>query len=108
MSISIQALSYPYDHDAVWYGIPVWSVGVSCPSYVPSLPLAHPQPTSLGVGKGVRETALMLHEHCSAVAKTLGVINTIMATNATYSTMRTAIGKVNSIPVRSNTPIFLE
>jgi len=32
------------EYDTIWYGISLWSVGVSCPGCVPSQPLAHPQP----------------------------------------------------------------
>ncbi|KAK4829515.1 hypothetical protein QYF61_005154 [Mycteria americana] len=32
------------EHDAIWYGMSLWSVGVSCPSCVPSQPLVPPQP----------------------------------------------------------------
>ncbi|KAK4811772.1 hypothetical protein QYF61_005340 [Mycteria americana] len=28
----------------IWYGISLWSVWVTCPDYVPSQDLAHPQP----------------------------------------------------------------
>lgn len=45
---------------------------------VPSQPLAHPQPTGfcggqgeMGSWRGVGEKALMLCDHCSAIAKTL-------------------------------------
>ena len=33
------------EHDVIWYGISLWSVGVSSPSCVPSQLLVHPQPT---------------------------------------------------------------
>ena len=32
------------EHDVIWYGISLWSVGVSCPSSVPSQLLVPPQP----------------------------------------------------------------
>lgn len=37
-------LAFVAEHDTVWYGISFRSVWVSCPSYAPSQPLAHPQP----------------------------------------------------------------
>jgi len=33
------------EHDVTGYGLSLWSVGVSCPSHVPSKLLVHPQPT---------------------------------------------------------------
>ncbi|KAK4831422.1 hypothetical protein QYF61_017553 [Mycteria americana] len=33
------------EHDAIWYGIALWSAGASCPGCVPSQLLVHPQPT---------------------------------------------------------------
>jgi len=32
------------DHDIIWPGLSLWSVGVSCPTWVPSQLLVHPQP----------------------------------------------------------------
>lgn len=32
-------------HDATWSGIALWSLGISCPSCVPSQVFLHPQPT---------------------------------------------------------------
>jgi len=32
------------EHDTTWYGISLWSVGVSCPGCVPSRLRVHPQP----------------------------------------------------------------
>jgi len=33
------------EHDIVWYGISLWSVGISCPGCVLSQLLVHPQTT---------------------------------------------------------------
>lgn len=40
-------------HNVIWHRISIWSAGVSYPSCVPTLPLAHPHPTCWGhrVGK---------------------------------------------------------
>ncbi|KAK4809988.1 hypothetical protein QYF61_004440 [Mycteria americana] len=38
------------EHDAIWSGIALWSVGVSCPSRVPSQLLVPPSPLAGGVG----------------------------------------------------------
>ena len=62
-------LAFIAEHDVIWYGISLWSLWVSCPGYVPSQDLAHPQPT--GEGGNAGERALTLCEHCSAIAKTL-------------------------------------
>ncbi|XP_071586248.1 iron-sulfur cluster assembly 1 homolog, mitochondrial isoform X2 [Heliangelus exortis] len=35
--------------DVIWYGISLWSVGISCPSCVPSQLLVHPSPAAGGV-----------------------------------------------------------
>lgn len=50
------------------------SVWVSCPGYAPSQDLAHP-PGYWMRGGNIGETVLML-EHCSAAAKTLGFLST--------------------------------
>ena len=64
---------------------------------------SHPQPSSFWGAGGVGETALMLCEHCLAVAKALVCYQHVLATNTKHSTMRTAVGKVDSIPARPNT-----
>jgi len=52
------------EHDPVWCGISLWSVGVSCPKF-----LCNP---SLLAGRAVweAEKALTLCKYCSAVTKT--------------------------------------
>lgn len=57
--------------DIIWYGISLWSICVSCPGYVLSQNLAHPQPTGPRRWGDVGGTALMLCQRCSAIAKTL-------------------------------------
>jgi len=37
------SLSFYCCSDVIWYGTALWSVWVSCPGYVPSQDLAHPQ-----------------------------------------------------------------
>ncbi|KAK4827352.1 hypothetical protein QYF61_017277, partial [Mycteria americana] len=41
---STHQIPFYTEHDAIWYGIALWSVGVSCPSRVPSQLLVQPQP----------------------------------------------------------------
>ena len=38
------------EHDVIWYGVSLWSVGVSCPGCVPSQLLVHPSLLAGGVG----------------------------------------------------------
>ncbi|KAK4816220.1 hypothetical protein QYF61_013458 [Mycteria americana] len=48
-------------HDAIWYEIALWAVGVSCPSRVPSQLLVHPQPTRWW-GGGERDVTRLTRE----------------------------------------------
>jgi len=42
-SASLFLTAFIAEHDTIRYGMSLWSVGVSCPSCVPSQLLAHPQ-----------------------------------------------------------------
>ena len=57
------------EHDVIGYGISLWSVGLSCPSCVPSQLFLHAQSTHWWVGV-TAEKALTLCKHCSAIMKT--------------------------------------
>jgi len=48
---------YIAEHDVMWHGISLWSIGVSCPSRVPSQLLGHPQPAPWWGGVRGRECA---------------------------------------------------
>jgi len=91
--------------DVIWYVISFWSAWVSCPGYVPSQSLAHSKLTGCwgwGWKMGWKESSC-----CGSTAQQLPnhwcVISTPLATNTKHSTMRAAVGKVNSIPARPNT-----
>ena len=55
--------------NVIWYGTCLWPIWVSCSGYVIYQGISHPQPA--GERGNVEKTTLMLHEHCSAVTKTL-------------------------------------
>ena len=57
------------EHDIIWCGISLWSVGVSCPSHIPSQLLVGPQPTHWW-GRVKVEKTLALCKHCSAITNT--------------------------------------
>lgn len=77
----------------------VWSVWVSCPSWVPSQPLVHPQPTG---GELERQpwccvrTTQQYPKHCCG-------IHIIAATNTKQSTIQAVVRKVIFIPARPST-----
>lgn len=56
-------------HNAIWYRVSLGSVGISCPSCVPSGLFVQPQPLAGGVGWKA-EKALILCKCCSSVMKT--------------------------------------
>lgn len=65
------------EHEDAQYGISLWPVSVSCPTSVPSQILAYPQ---------CDKKALMLCKHCSAVAKTTGVLSdAVLVANSEHS-----------------------
>lgn len=53
------------DQNVIWYGTSLWSVRVSCPSCVPSQPLAHSQTTCCG-GKSEKKRKKKRKPPCSA------------------------------------------
>lgn len=57
------------EHDVIWHGIYLWSVGV------PPILLLRPRLLALWVREGCLVTQLMLCEHCIAIAKT-GALST--------------------------------
>lgn len=70
----------------------LWSFWVSFPGCVPTQDLAHTQHT-YSRERNVGETAL-INDCC--------VVNVSLATNAKHSTMRGAMGKLNSISAGPN------
>ena len=79
-SVPSQSLSFGYfrnlklpafvaEHDVIWHGIALWSVGVNCPGCVLSLPLTHPQAAGWEAARET-EKALMLGKCCSAITET--------------------------------------
>ena len=52
------------------------------------------------------EIVFMLCQHCSAMIKHGCDINTVLTTNTEHNAIWTAVGKVNSISSRPNTPIW--
>lgn len=70
-------LSFYMWADILWYGISPWSLWISCPGCVPSQDLYMPHPSPWGKqwrAWKARETALMLHQVCSADKTTVGVL----------------------------------
>lgn len=56
------------EHDIIWYGMPI---RVSCPSYVPSQPLAQPHLTHFGWGVGQSREETTFCKNYSVIAKFL-------------------------------------
>lgn len=91
------------------YSVWNWSVWVSCPSYVASQPLTHPQPTSsCGRERLVRVWSASLDAVYLSIqqqTKYWCVINTDLATNAKTSIIGAVMTKANSILARPTTGI---
>lgn len=76
------------------------SVYVSCPGYVVSQDFAHPKPA--GVGGNVGNTAWMLWEHCSTIAKTLLCFQGLPSYCYKSQALRAAEGKMISASARAS------
>jgi len=85
--------------DIIWYGTSFWSVGVSCPSCVPSQLLVQPQPTRWWGGvrkKGLDAVQALLS------SKHAFVINTLSTINPKHSPTQATSKKTNSVPVQTS------
>lgn len=94
-------------HGVIWYGLPVWAVGVSLPSCAPSQSLAHLQHAHWW-GRA-RQRSLL--QHCASPAQqqqNLRVITAFMVTNPKHRTTRAAVKKVNSTPARFRRAVIPE
>jgi len=91
LSMTSHSMKYPFGQ----FGSVL--LATSPPSLLPTSSLL-----AFGRGVGV-ERALMLWEHCSAVAKTVECSRDLLATATKHTTIRAAMGKVNSTPTRPHT-----
>lgn len=66
------ALASTAEHVVTWYGVSLRTVCVDCPGCVLwALPACYPPPAHWPLKTAVRETALMLCDHCSEREETL-------------------------------------
>ena len=91
------------EHDAIWSGISLWPVGVSCPGCVPSQLLVPPPAYSL-VGWGEKQKRPGL---CVSTAqhslKHPCVTNSVSSTNPKHSPIPATLKKITSVPAKAST-----
>jgi len=80
------------EHNFIWYGISFWSVGVSCPAFIPSHIFAHHQPIRVVEWEKVKTAAKpkkpsVLWSTVQPQPKHRCFINTVVITNQKHSTI---------------------
>jgi len=98
--------SFYAEHDAIRYGMSLWSVGVSCPCRVPSQLLVHPQPARWWGGVRSRKSLDSVQALLSS-NKNIPVLSTLFS-YPKHSAIPATRKKINPVPAKTRTLTFFQ